>query len=56
MTDKETVLDGFLPNWGKGLSGYLFCPQAMPGAQMAMHRSDTITHGTKYDNDHVDVM
>lgn len=38
MTDKETILDGFLPNWGKGLSGYLFCPQAMPGAQMAMSK------------------
>ncbi len=38
MADKETILEGFLPNWGKGLSGYMFCPQAMPGAQTAMSK------------------
>ena len=25
MADKETILDGFLPSLGKGLSGYMSC-------------------------------
>ena len=38
MADKETIFDSFLPNWGKGLSGYMLCPQVMPGAQTAMSK------------------
>ena len=38
MADKETILDGFLPIWENGLSGYMFCPQVMPEAQTAMSK------------------
>ena len=38
MSDEETILEGFVPNWGKGLSGYLFCPQKMPHGQKEMSK------------------
>ena len=38
MSDEETILEGFVPNWGKGLSGYLFCPQKMPQGQKEMSK------------------
>ena len=38
MSDADTILEGFVPNWGKGLSGFLFCPQMMPHAQKEMSK------------------
>lgn len=38
MSDADTILEGFVPNWGKGLSGYVFCPQMMPHAQKEMSK------------------